>query len=427
MTALPASPGNPAAVGDIVDTIHPHCAGIDVHKDSVVVCVRHWNNGQVQQEVQTYGTRTRQLLALGDWLVAEGVTHAAMESTGVYWKPVWNLLEGRGIELILVNAQHVKHLPGRKSDVLDCQWLGELDQHGLLRPSFVPSQAQRDLRDLTRQRSQLIAEKARVANRIQKTLEDANIKLGSVASDVLGVSGRDMLRSIIAGNLSPEAMADLARRRMREKIPQLREALTGHVRDHHRFLLRTLMDHLEYLEKQVEQFDERIEQIMSPLEQEAVKRLDTIPGVDVRAAQNILAEIGTDMSRFPTSHHLCSWAGMVPGTHQSGPNRRQSRLKAGNRWLKAILNQCGWAASRTKNTYLSSLYHRLAGRKGKKRAVMAVGHSQLQAAYFILYGGVDYQDLGPEHLNKVRTKQQTRYLVRRLHELGYDVTLTPAA
>jgi len=409
-----------------MDTIHPHCAGLDVHKDTVMADVRHWDNGRVRQEVQTFGTSTRQLLALGDWLVAQGVTIAAMESTGVYWKPVWNLLEGR-VQLMLINAQHTKHLPGRKSDVQDCQWIGELLQHGLLKPSFVPDRPQRELRDLTRQRSQLIAEKARTSNRVQKVLEDANIKLGSVASDVLGVSGREMIRAIIAGEQSAVVMAELARARLREKIPQLREALRGRVTEHHRFMLQTLMDHVEHLEKQIECFDQRIEAVMGPFEKQSVARLDSIPGVDVRSAQNIVAEIGTDMSRFPSSGHLCSWAGMCPGNHQSAGKRRRCRLRDGDRWLKSALNQSAWAAARTKGTYLSGQYHRLAGRRGKKRAIMAVAHSQLESAYIMLRDDVDYQDLGAQHFDQIQRQRQTTYLVKRLKQMGYEVNLRAAA
>jgi transposase len=258
-----------------VETLHPRCAGLDVHKDSIAVCVRHWENGHVRQAVRTFGTMTSQLLQMADWLESEGVGQVAMESTGVYWKPVWNLLEDRFVVLV-VNAKHIKQVPGRKTDILDCQWISQLLQHGLLQASFVPDRPQRELRDLTRQRWQLTAEKARAANRIQKVLEDANIKLASVASDVLGVSGREMIRSLIRGQEDPEAMADLARQRMRKKIPQLREALTGKVTDHHRFMLRQLLDHVQYLERQIDQYDRRIEGVLRPGEREAVVRLSCL-------------------------------------------------------------------------------------------------------------------------------------------------------
>lgn len=409
-----------------MDTIYPHCAGLDIHKQTVVACVRHLEGGRVRQEVRTFGTTTAQLLALSDWLAAEGVTIAAMESTGVYWKPVWNLLEGR-FELLLVNAAHVKQVPGRKTDVKDCQWIAELLQHGLLRASFVPDRPQRELRDLTRQRAQLVAERVRVANRIHKTLEDANIKLASVASDVLGVSGREMIRALVGGTMTPAVMAQLARRRLREKIPQLEQALSGRVTDHHRFMLKALLEQVEWVEKQVAAFDARIEQVMRPFERRAAVLLDTIPGVDVRAAQNIVAEIGADMARFPTAAHLCSWAGMCPGNHQSAGKRKRGRTTEGNRWLKGTLTQCAWAASRTKDTYFRSQYLRLCGRRGKKRAVIAVAHSQLEAAYHLIENDQTYLDLGADHFQKLDSDRAVKHLVRKLERLGYQVDLKPAA
>ncbi len=409
-----------------MDTIYPHCAGLDVHKDSVMACVRHLQGTAVRQEVRQFGTTTAALLELADWLAAEGVTHVAMESTGVYWKPIWNLLEDR-FTVLLVNARDVKQVPGRKTDVKDCQWIAQLLQHGLLRASFVPDRPQRELRDLTRQRSQLVAEKARVANRIAKTLEDANIKLGSVASDVLGASGRDMIRALIDGGSSPEAMAELARRRLRQKIPQLRQALTGRVTEHHRFMLGVLLAQVEHLESLVGQFDRRIEQVLRPFEIEAVRRLDSIPGLDVRAAQNVVAEIGADMGRFPTAGHLCAWAGLCPGNHSSAGKRKRGRTTEGNRWLKATLTQCAWAASRTKGTYLAAQYRRLAGRRGRKRAAIAVAHSQLVAAYHLIKGNVDYEDLGAEHFDTIERDRRARHFVKRLEAMGYEVTLAPAA
>jgi len=409
-----------------MDSIFPHCAGLDVHKDSIAACVRHWENGRVRQEVRTYGTTTSQLLSLADWLASERVRQVAMESTGVYWKPVWNILEDQ-FEVMVVNAKHIKQVPGRKTDVQDCQWIAQLLQCGLLRPSFVPDRPQRELRDLTRQRAQLSGEKGRAANRIQKILEDANIKLGSVASDVLGVSGREMIRSLIEGQKDAGAMANLARRRMRKKLPELREALTGKVTDHHRFMLRQLMDHVEYLERQIARYDERVEKVLRPFERAAVERLDTMPGVDRRAAQCIVAEIGTDMGRFPTAGHLASWAGMCPGNHESAGKRKRSKTTEGSRWLRRILNQTAWAARNTKGTYLRSLYHRLAGRRGKKRAIVALGHSQLVSAYHMLRDGLDYQDLGQDHLVTIQTKRQVHYHVRRLQQLGYKVALAQPA
>ena len=410
-----------------MDTIVPHCAGLDVHKDSVYACVRHLPpGGTLRQDVRSFGTTTRDLLALSDWLVAEGVTHVAMESTGVYWKPIWNVLEDR-FEVMVVNAHHLKQVPGRKTDVKDSQWIAQLLQHGLLRPSFVPERPLREMRDLTRQRAQLIQEKSRVANRIQKTLEDANIKLGSVASDVLGASGRKMIQAIIDGKQTPEQMAELALQKLREKIPQLREALNGKVTPHHRFMLRQLMQQVKHLEEQIDAYDRQIEQVMRPLELAAVTMLDEIPGIDIRAAQNIVAEIGADMSRFPSAGHLASWAGMCPGNHASAGKRKSGKTTEGNRWLKRTLMQCAWAASRAKGSYCQAQYRRLVGRRGKKRAAIAVGHSQLVAAYHMLRDGVVYEDLGGNHYDNLAESRRTKHFVKGLERMGYRVTLEKAA
>ena len=409
-----------------MDAMFPHCAGLDIHKDSVVACVRHAGHNPMEQ-VRTFGTTTEQLLALGDWLTAEGVTHAAMESTGVYWKPVWNLLEGR-VQLLLANAQHMRNVPGRKTDVADCQWIAQLMQHGLLKASFVPPAPQRQLRDLTRQRSQLVADRARVANRVQKVLEDANIKLASVASDVLGKSGRDMLDALIAGQSDPAVLADLARLRLRAKIPQLRAALNGKIGDHHRFMLKQLLRQVDDLEKQMRAYDRQIAKVMSPLEKKAIERLDEVPGIDVHAAQVILAEIGTDMSRFASDAHLASWAGLCPGNHQSAGKRHSGKTNNGNRWLRAMLCQCAWAAGRTKGTYYSAQYRRLAARRGRKRAILAVAHSQLVAIYHLLEGQ-SYKELGANWFDKLAPERLKNNLVSRLQRMGYDVTLQekPAA
>ena len=350
----------------------------------------------------------------------------AMESTGVYWKPIWNVLEGR-FAVMVVNAHHIKKVPGRKTDVTDSEWIAQLLQHGLLQASFVPDRPQRELRDLTRQRAQLVGEKGRAANRVQKVLEDANIKLGSVASDALGVSGRAMIRALIEGKMTPAAMAEPARRQLREKIPELREALNGHVTEHHRFMLRQLMDHLEYLERQVEQFDQQIEQVMSPLEKAAVAMLDEIPGWDARVAQNVVAEIGTDMKRFPSAAHLCSWAGMCPGNDRSAGKQRRRRITEGNRWLKRTLVQAAWAAARKKGSYSQAQYRRLAGRRGKKRAAIAVGHAQLAAAYHMLRDGVPYNELGATYFDRLEGDRRRKHLVKSLENMGFKVTLEARA
>jgi transposase len=408
-----------------METLYSRCAGIDVHKSNVVVCARCGDGpGKPREEVRTFLTMTQNLLALADWLAALGVTHVAMESTGVYWKPVFHLLEGR-FTVILVNAQHIKQVPGRKTDVKDCQWIAQLLQHGLLKASFVPPEPIRELRDLTRQRTQLIGERASAANRIQKVLEDANIKLAGVATDVLGVSGRDMLEALIAGESDPEKLADLARKRLREKIPQLRLALQGRVTAHHRFLLRLHLDHVTQLEELIGRLGTRIEEALAPFA-EVVQRLQTIPGISQRTAETVVAEVGPEAAPFPTADHLASWAGMCPGNDESAGKRRSGRSTKGNRWLKRILVQAAWAASRAKGTYLQAHYRRLAKRRGRKKALVAVGHTLLVIIYHMLKRGTTYTELGADFLDGLEPERLTRQLVHRLEKLGHKVTLEPA-
>jgi transposase len=407
-----------------MDTLYPRCAGIDVHKANVVVCVRcSARPGPAFEEVRTFSTMTRDLLALADWLAGHGVTQVAMESTGVYWKPVFNILEGH-VQVILVNAEHIKQVPGRKTDVKDCQWIAQLLQHGLLKASFVPPLPTRELRDLTRQRTQLIQERTAAANRIQKVLEDANIKLASVASDVLGASGRDMLEALIAGQTDPQELAALARQRLRAKIPELQLALHGRVTEHHRFLLRMHLDHVTHLEALIGRLGVRIEEALAPFAA-AAERLQTIPGISQRVAETVLAEVGPDMEQFPSADHLASWAGMCPGNNESAGKRRSGRVTKGNRWLKRILVQAAWAASHTKETYLAAQYRRLAKRRGRKRALVAVGHTLLVVSYHVLKRGTTYAELGPDFLDRLEPQRLTRQLVRRLESLGHKVTLEP--
>jgi transposase len=406
-----------------MDTLYPCCAGIDVHKKNVVVCVRQAAAAKVHQEVRTFAAMTRDLLALADWLAEQGVTHVAMESTGVYWKPVFNLLEGR-FQVILVNAEHLKQVPGRKTDVKDSAWIAELLQHGLLKASFVPPAPIRELRDLTRQRTQLLGERAAAANRIQKVLEDANLKLASVATDVLGVSGRAMLEALVAGVTDPAALAELARQRLREKIPALREALQGRVTAHHRFLLQMHLEHVTHLDALIGRLGARIEEVMAPFA-EAVAQLTTIPGVGQRVAETVVAEIGSDMGRFPTADHLASWAGMCPGNNESAGKRRSGRTTKGSRWLRATLVQAAWAASHTRDTALSAQYRRLARRRGRKRALIAVGHTLLVIIYHVLQKKVSYTELGGDYLERQEPERLTRQLVKRLEKLGHKVTLEP--
>jgi len=421
-----------------MEVIHRRCAGFDVHKKSVAVCVRLLDTEtKLQKQVRTFGTMTRDLVALGEWLAGLGVTHVAMESTGVFWKPVYNLLEGR-FQILLCNAQHIKQVPGRKTDVKDCEWLAQLLQHGLLHGSFVPPRPQRDLRDLTRHRAQVIAEKTAVANRIHKILEDANIKLGSIASDVMGASGRSMLHAIVTGEDDPEKLADLAQRKLRAKIPQLELSLEGRISDHHRFMLKMLLEHVNFLEKTIQEITQRIEGAMRRHDAEAsggqivpfveaVRILSTIPGIEVRTAQNVMAEIGQNMVQFPKDANLASWAGICPGNNESAGRRKNGTTTKGNRWLRSALVQAAWAASHTKRTYLSAQFRRIAARRGKKRALIAVAHTMLIIAYHILKERRPYFDLGPEHFDRLTPERLTRHLVKRLEKLGHKVTIQPAA
>jgi transposase len=374
-----------------MEILHPCCAGLDVHKKTVVACVLcRAPDGQAQKQVRTFGTMTADLLELSDWLAAQGVSHVAMESTGVSWKPVDHLLEGR-FALILVNAAHIKNVPGRKTDVKDAEWIAQLLQHGLLAPSFVPPPAIREWRDLTRQRTPLIRDRATIVNRVHKVLEEANIKLASVASDVLGKSGRDMIAALIAGETDPDPLADLARGSLRKKKTQLRRALEGRVTAHHRFLLRTLMRQEEQLEGLIAPYDAQIDAVMAPLAQ-AKARLRTIPGVGARAAEVILAEIGADMEQFPSAGHLASWAGMCPGHDQSAGKRRSGRTTKGSQWLRSTLVQVAWAAIRTKETIFPAMYRRWVKRLGTKKALVAVGHKILTIIYTLLKDQTDYQE-----------------------------------
>ena len=422
-----------------LEVLHERCAGLDVHKESVVACVRLWSDGRLRySRVQRFGTMTRELEALRDWLASKGVTHVAMESTGVYWKPVFNVLEEH-FEVLVCNAYHVKQIRGRKTDRKDCEWLAQLLQYGLLRGSFVPPRPLRELRDLTRMRSSLAEDHTKVVNRIQKVLEDANIKLASVVTDIMGVSGRDILEALARGETDPEVLAQLARRQLRGKIPELREALYGHVTEHHRFLLRRLLRKARDLEAEMAELEERIEWVLSSPElaqvaektqsvpfPKAVELLDTVPGVNKTAAHALVAEIGTDMSRFGRAGHLASWAGVCPGNHESAGKRRTGRTGKGNRWLKAKLFQCAWAAARTKRTYANAAYRRWA-RKGSKKAVAALGHSLLVSIYRMLEEGVAYHDLGPDHFDQLHPDRLKRYHIKRLEALGYTVKVEPKA
>jgi len=410
-----------------LQVIFHRVCGLDVHKKTVVACLRILDpSGQVHTEIRRFGTMTRELRDLRAWLQRASVTHVAMESTGVFWKPVYNILEGHGMAVWVINAQHLKKVPGRKTDVTDADWIAQLLQCGLVRPSFVPDRTQRALRDLTRQRTRLAQQRVTVTNRVHKVLEDANIKLAAVASDALGVSGRNMLAAIIGGQDDSAALAELARRRLRGKIPQLRLALEGQVTDHHRFLLRELLDQLDYVERKIATLTARIEHIAPPLFKHGTALLDTVPGIAPHAAQAILAETGTNMEQFPSPQHLCSWAAQCPGNRESGGKRRSGKPAAGNKWLGAVLTEAAQAASHTKGTYLNAQYHRITPRRGEKRAIGALKHSMLTAIYFMIRDQVPYKDLGPDHFTRINPDQQTRYHVRKLEHLGHKVQLTPA-
>ena len=373
-----------------------------------------------------FQTFTSGLEALAAWLAAEEVTQVVMEATGQYWKPVWYVLEEAGFELMLVNARHVKILPGRKTDVADAAWLAELLEHGLLRGSFVPPAPIRELRDLTRYRKRLIQAHAAEGQRVQKTLEDAGIKLDSVATDVLGASGRAMLAALVGGERDPQVLAELARGRLRSKLPQLRQALRGRFGDHHALLLRLALAHLEHLEGAIAALDRRVDEVIAPFAR-ARDRLDTITGIGKRAAETIIAEIGVDMSVFPTAAHLASWAGRCPGNNRTGGKRRSGKPTRGNRWLGEVLIECAWAAARSRDTYLSAQYWRLARRIGKKKAAVAVGHSILVIAWHLLNEDCDYADLGGDYFVRRDADRARQRAIAQLQALGYQVTLQPLA
>ena len=409
-----------------MEVLHPICAGLDVHKETVVACVRHMSGGKVTTEVRTFATTTGALLELSAWLGAGQVTHIAMEATGVYWKPVWHILADGDFELLLANAAHVKNVPGRKTDVKDAEWLADLLAHGLIRASFVPDQPTQQMRDLLRTRKQLVRERISHTQRIQKALEDANIKLDTVVTNILGLSGRRILQRLIDGETLPEALATLAHRNIQASRDQLEAALRGRVTPHHRFLLKLHLDQIDALDAAIASIDKEVEGNLEPF-RAAIELLTAIPGVSQLSARVILSEIGLDMSRFETAGHLVSWAGLCPRNDQSAGKRRSTRLRKGAPWLKTILVQCGWAAMRTKGSYFQAQYYRLRSRRGARKAICAVAASILTTVYHMLKNGVCYQDLGANHFDQKAKTKHVQRLINRLENLGYDVKIMPKA
>jgi transposase len=418
-----------------MEVIHPRCGGLDVHKETVVACVRLALGDKVSREVRTFETTTSGLLLLRAWLTEMGCTHVAMEATGVYWKPVWNILSDGDFELVLANAAHIKNVPGRKTDVSDAAWIADLLAHGLIRSSFVPEQEIQELRELLRTRKQLGRQQSSHIKRLQKTLESANVKLDSVITDIVGKSGRAMIQALIAGETDPVKLAALADRRIRASAQELREALRGRVTDHHRFLLHLHLQHIEFADAAIQDIDRNVTALITRMDQEVeagqasfqslISLLVTIPGIDVLAAWIVLSEIGRDMSRFPTAGHLLSWAGLCPRNDESAGKRRSTRLRKGDRWLKTLLVQCAWAAKRKKGSYFNAQFHRLTGRRGPKKAACAVAASLLTTIYHMLKDGTQFADLGADHFDRRSKDVRAKRLVVQLAKLGFDARLTP--
>jgi transposase len=426
--------------------LYERCCGLDIHQRTIAVCVVTARDGKSEEETRRFGTMTSDLLELAAWLKARGIQQVAMESTGVYWKPVWNILEADGFDLLLANAQEVKIVPGRKTDQKDSQWIADLHQHGLLRKSFVPVKQVRDLRDLTRTRATLAQDHSSTCNRIQKVLEDANIKLASVASDVFGASGRAMLQALMKGENDAEVLAELSKGRLRHKIPELRRALEGRVTEHHRFLIHRHWRQMESLENQIRQFEEEIAARMKPTAEEIARLRQSIPadaplppspreeaislwmelpGIGLTTASRMVAELGVNMEQFPTSAHLASWAALCPGNNESAGKRMSGKTRKGNVWLRRTMCEAAWAAAHSKNTYFAAQFGRIAARRGKKRALIAVAHSLLVVAYEVLKNKEHYRELGADFFDDLSKDQVKRRLVQRLKKLGFQVAVTP--
>lgn len=409
-----------------MEVLYARCAGLDVHQKTVVACVRiHGSDGRAQTETRTFATDTAALLELSAWLEQNGCTHAVMEATGVYWKPVWHILE-ESVALVLANAHYVRNVPGRKTDVSDAAWLADLLAHGLVRSSFVPERPTQELRDLTRTRKQLVRQRAQHVNRLHKVLEDANLKIGSYVTDITGVTGRAILTAIIAGETDATKLASLRNPRLKTPPDELAKALRGKITQHHRFLLQMHLDQIEAADRSVALLDSQIEEQTRPLAEE-VRLLEDMPGMSRTSACVVLAEIGADMSRFPSQRHLVSFAGLCPGLNQSAGKSRSSKLKKGSNWLKTVMVNCAWAAARSKKTYARAQFHRLKARRGSKKAVVAVAASMLTAIYFVLRDRIPYRDLGVSYFDRRDQTKIANRLRRRLESLGFSVQMQPAA
>lgn len=405
-----------------MDVLYTHCCGLDVHKKNVVACALTPEG----KEIRTFSTMTEDLIALGDWLKAKGCTHVAMESTASYWKPIYNLLELEGFHVMVLNAKHIKNVPGRKTDVKDAEWIAGLLQHGLLQGSYIPNREQRELRELIRYRRSMIDERAREINRIQKVLEGANIKLSSVATDILGKSGRTMIEAMIQGQENPQALSELAKGKLKSKKTDLQKAMHGFMGDHQKLMLETQLRHIDFLDEIIAKLDEEVKARMLPFEED-LELLDTIPGVGRRTAEQILAEAGTDMNQFPSAAHLCSWAGVAPGSNESAGKRKSGKAKKGNQKLRSALVEAARAASRTKDTYLASQYHRIAARRGANRAALAVAHSILTIVYHILKRRQPYIELGANYYEERKRQIVVKQSIKKLEVLGYKVTVEEVA
>ena len=408
-----------------MEVLHTRCAGLDVHKDTVVAAIRLAEGGAVQSEVRTFGTATPDLLALSDWLAEHDCTYVAMEATGVYWRPVWHILSDGDRSLVLANAAHVKNVPGRKTDVADAVWLADLLAHGLIRSSFVPDPATQEMRALLRTRKQLVREAASHVQRLQKTLEDANIKLASVLASIVGMSGRDILQALIAGETDPDRLAALVQRGVKAPAEKLRAALQGRDTERHRFLLRLHLGLIDTLDAAIADIDKEVNRELDPFRQ-AVRQLRTIPGLSDLTARVVVSEIGTDMGRFPTAGHLVSWAGLCPRNDESAGKRRSNRLRKGDPWLKTVLVQCAWAGARKKGSYLRAQYQRLARKRGPKKAICAVAASILTAAYHMLRDGTFYRDLGEGHFQRDTPEARAGRLAKQIERLGFNCTIAQA-